>query len=100
MKKEIFVQSNQVIIKLYDEFYVEDASSLRESMLPYFEKNYTDYVVDLTNLKYIDSSGLGVLIAIHKKAKANNGNVIIKGMNGAVKELFELTRLTKVFDTQ
>ncbi|MFE8700612.1 STAS domain-containing protein [Cytobacillus sp. FJAT-54145] len=100
MKKEISVQDNQVIVRLSDSIYVEEASTLRDSVLSYIDKGYSNFLLDLTNLRYIDSSGLGVLIAIQKRTAQQNGTLVIKGLNGAVKELFELTRLTQVFDIQ
>ena len=57
-------------------------------------------LLDLEKVDYIDSSGLGVLVAINKRTLQNRGKLIIKGINGLVKELFELTRLTKVFEIQ
>lgn len=51
-------------------------------------------------MDYIDSSGLGVLVAIQKKALPRKGNVTLVGASGIVKELFELTRLNHVFSMQ
>ena len=59
-----------------------------------------NFLLDLEKVDYIDSSGLGVLVAINKRTLQNRGKLIIKGINGLVKELFELTRLTKVFEIQ
>ena len=55
---------------------------------------------ELEGVDYIDSSGLGTLVAIQKQALQHSGGVTLKGIHGLVKDLFELTRLNKVFDIQ
>lgn len=90
--------NGQVTAVLSGGLYVEDAIALREKLIAYFDQGFTRYVVDLSRVDYIDSSGLGVLVAIQKRALQKGGGVSIKGINGTVKEIFDLTRLTKVFD--
>ena len=63
-------------------------------------KGHKTFIIDLGGVDYIDSSGLGTLVAIHKRALQNGGSVVIKGLHGLVKDLFELTRLDKVFEIQ
>jgi len=98
MTFQINAQTDQVFVTLSKEVYVEQASSIREALLPYLEKGHKNFTLDVSGLSYIDSSGLGVLIGIQKRAITNGGKVIIKGLKGQVKELFELTRLTKIFE--
>ncbi|MCX7781072.1 MAG: STAS domain-containing protein [Negativicutes bacterium] len=100
MKQEFNVINGQVNVGLAGSLYVEEAAILRERLLEYIHSGHRDFVVDMKGVDYIDSSGLGVLVAIQKRALQNGGRVIIKGLQGTVKELFEMTRLTKVFDIQ
>ena len=100
MIQEITVTDNHVVVNLSGSIYVEEAVQIRESLIGYIEKGHKTFVVDLGNVDYIDSSGLGTLVAIQKRALQNGGSVIIKNLKGLVKDLFELTRLTKVFEIQ
>ena len=100
MIQEITVTDNHVFVNLSGSIYVEEAAQIRESLIGYIEKGHKTFVVDLGNVDYIDSSGLGTLVAIQKRALQNGGSVIIKNLKGLVKDLFELTRLTKVFEIQ
>lgn len=100
MIQEITVTDNHVVVNLSGSIYVEEAAQIRESLIGYIEKGNKTFVVDLGNVDYIDSSGLGTLVAIQKRALQNGGSVIIKNLKGLVKDLFELTRLTKVFEIQ
>lgn len=100
MIQEITVTDNHVLVNLSGSIYVEEAAQIRESLIGYIEKGHKIFVVDLGSVDYIDSSGLGTLVAIQKRALQNGGSVIIRNLQGLVKDLFELTRLTKVFEIQ
>ncbi len=54
-------------------------------------------VLDLSDLKYINSSGLNVLINILTKARKNGGEAVVASVSPKVKELFVITKLNTVF---
>lgn len=97
MKQDFRVEDGTVVVKLSGSMYVEDAAVLRERLLEFSGKDYSRFVIDMSLVDYIDSSGLGVLVAIQKRALQKSGEVTIAGLQGIVRELFELTRLNKVF---
>lgn len=98
MRQEINVVNNQVIVNLTGSMFVEEAAILRKQLLSYHEAGYKEFCINLSAVDYIDSSGLGVLVGAHKRALESGGSVIVTGLTGTVQKLFELTRLTKVFD--
>jgi len=89
-----------VTVALVGNLYVESVAKLREGCLKYIEQGKIHFVFDMHKLEYIDSSGLGVLITVQKRVRSRGGNVAIRGLKGIVRELFELTRLDKVFDIE
>lgn len=97
MIQDVTVANGQVLVDLSGKIYVEEAATLRQNLIDYIEKGHKQFVINMGNVEYIDSSGLGVLVAIQKRALQHGGGVTIKDLSGIVKELFELTRLTKVF---
>lgn len=100
MTSNIVVTNEQIIMTINGSVYVEEAALIREQLVDYLDKGYKYFVINMGNVDYIDSSGLGVLVGIQKRAIKNGGNVRIKDIKGIVKELFELTRLIKVFVTE
>lgn len=94
------INDGQVIVNLSGKMYVEEATILREKLLSFMEKGHKQFVIKIAHVDYIDSSGLGVLVAIQKRALQMKGGVMIVGATGIVKELFELTRLNKIFEMQ
>lgn len=54
------------------------------------------YVLDLSRVSFIDSTGLGAIVAC-LKAVTGNGTLVLAGVHGAAQDLFKLTRLNSVF---
>ncbi len=50
-------------------------------------------VLNLANVTYMSSAGLGVLIALHKKMQAAGGQLVLRDLRPAVRELMAITRL-------
>lgn len=98
MKVNITVIDNKVVIKLEGSLYVEDALLLRTKALSYFQEGHNNFLIDLSQVDYIDSSGLGALVALQKRALEHHGSLKLHGLTGVVQELFELTRLNKIFE--
>lgn len=98
LQQIVNVSDNRVVVNLAGSMYVEDSAELREQLLDYITQGYCTFVIEMGNLDYIDSSGLGVLVAINKRALKMGGRMILVGLKGVVKELFELTRLDRVFE--
>lgn len=54
-------------------------------------------LVDLQDITFMDSSGLGALVSVLKSIRNSNGEMVICGANDQVQMLFELTSMTKIF---
>ena len=100
MIQDITVLENQVLVSLTGSIYVEEAAHLRERLLDHIDKGYKTFIIDLGGVDYIDTSGLGAIISLKKRTLQNDGNVVIKGLHGKVKDLFQLTQVYKVFEIQ
>lgn len=55
-------------------------------------------VMDLTDLEFMDSAGVGLLIGFNKTALEKDKSMALRGVGGAVKELVELFQLDTVFE--
>ena len=55
-------------------------------------------VLDLTDVSYLDSSGLGALVGLLLSAKSQNCQLKLINLNQRLKELFSLTRMASVFE--
>lgn len=59
--------------------------------------NFESLIMDFTDLEYISSAGLRVLIATQKKLKADDIPFVIKNVNDAVGEIFRMSGFDKLF---
>jgi anti-sigma B factor antagonist len=55
-------------------------------------------VLDLTDVSYLDSSGLGAIVGVYLSAKRQNCQLKLINLNQRLKELFRLTKLASIFE--
>ena len=86
------------ILYLNGEIDVVCAPDLKNNILRLLNDGQTNLYIDLSNVTYIDSSGLGILIMSVRHAAPQGGKVVLIGVKTQVKQIFELTRLDRYFD--
>jgi len=74
------------------------ASSLKEELIKVLSEPNVKFTLNLENIKYIDSSGIGVLISALKTARQNNNFFYLSNVNKDIMNLFCIMKLDKVFD--
>jgi len=76
-----------------------DASNVRDfrEAMQKLMKSQTKIVLDMSALKFVDSSGLGALIACLRDANGHKGDFRLCAMSNSVRALFELMRMHRVF---
>ncbi len=92
-------QDNVVLMQIKEErLDAHNADELKQELGRLFEAGRTNVVVDLKEVRFIDSSGLGALVSGFKNASARQADLKLSGMQSQVRSMFELTRLHRVFD--
>jgi anti-sigma B factor antagonist len=81
------------------EIDVYTAPQLREKLLPLCATEQT-VSVDLSQVKYIDSTGLGVLIGAYKAQRSAGGKLVLSGINARLRRLFRITGLDEVMEIE
>lgn len=56
------------------------------------------FVIDLSGVRFLDSSGLAALVRLYKRVRIGEGDVRLAAVPPAVMPVLELTRLSQVFD--
>ncbi|PYZ92121.1 anti-anti-sigma factor [Salipaludibacillus keqinensis] len=85
---------------LSGEVDVYTATKLKETLNPIAEQKNSDLVVDLSEVNYIDSTGLGIFIGVLKATEKSGSTLKLTGLNDRVKRLFEITGLNEVIDIE
>jgi anti-sigma B factor antagonist len=88
---------NVVILDLTGRLWILDLP-LRDLMNGLLTDGKRHFVLNLSAVDYIDSSGLGQLISIWTSIKNKNGHMTILNPNKRVHRLFDITRLHTIFE--
>ncbi len=82
-----------------DRATLNEADELKSALSIKMEEGYKNIIIDLSACDFIDSTFLGVLVNTLKKVAKVGGDLKLVGFRPAVRSMFELTRLFRVFDT-
>ena len=84
-------------LRISGELDALSAPELRPLLDELVETNRRDVTVDLSGLRLIDSSGVGALVSLYKRIRANSGAVRFVGVTAQPLVIFQLLRLDSVF---
>ncbi len=76
----------------------DDSKSFRERVKALVHAGKKKIVLDLTNLNYIDSSGIATLVASCHIARSKGATLKLASVGPKVNEVLTMTKLTPVFD--
>lgn len=74
-----------------------NATEFKRDMAPVLD-SHLELVLDLSRLRFVDSSGLGAFISCLRRLNAKGGDLKLCGMSKQVRGVFELVRMHRVFD--
>ena len=80
-----------------EELDAGNVSEFKRDVAPVLEA-HAKLVLDLSRLRFVDSSGLGAFISCLRKVNARGGDLKLCGMSKPVRAVFELVRMHRVFD--
>jgi len=80
-----------------EELDASNAADFKRDVGPVLEAN-TKLVLDLSRLRFVDSSGLGAFISCLRKLNAKGGDLKLCGMSKQVRAVFELVRMHRIFE--
>jgi len=76
----------------------EGSSALRDTLRGLVGKDQKKILLNLSDVSYIDSSGIGELVSGFTTVTNNGGQLKLLGLNKRVKDLLQITKLYTVFD--
>ncbi len=86
------------LIDLEGEIDVYTAPDLKQQIINLLDSGVRHVIVNLTNVEYLDSTALGVLIGGLKRLRERDGTLDLICPNPRIKRIFEITGLDKIFD--
>jgi anti-sigma B factor antagonist len=88
---------SQVIVEVRGEVDVHSAPQLRDRLTEVIDSGQKSVVVDLTRLSFIDSTGLGALVAVLNHAKGTDAALRVACSSERLLKVFRITGLDSVF---
>lgn len=74
------------------------AEAFRQEVDAALDDGADTLLIDLANISFVDSSGLGILVVVLKKVRASQKKMYVCSINDQVRMLFELTSMDRVFE--
>ncbi len=85
------------IVELAGEIDVYTSPKVKDALGELIDRGVYNLVIDLEKVRYIDSTGLGVLIGGLKRVREHGGTVNLVCTNPQIKKIFDITGLVKIF---
>lgn len=85
------------VVRVEGQLVVGNRNELKELVQRLLDGGERKLVIDFSSTGYIDSSGLGALVGLNKKARELGGELRLAGLNDDLRSLFELTKLDTLF---
>ncbi|MEA1883390.1 MAG: STAS domain-containing protein [Thermotogota bacterium] len=88
-----------MVIDMNGELDMSNAIGFKNQVINEFvSKGELNIALNFESMEYIDSSGLGVIVSLHKRCKLNGGRLAICSLNETLMRLFKLTSLDKALN--
>jgi len=89
---------NVTVFRLKGRLDASSSKQIKENVKTQLEAGVKDLIFDMKGVDFIDSTGLGSLVAALRSVNKEGGEIKISGLQERVRVIFELTRLHRIFD--
>lgn len=93
-------EENTHYLQLKGEVDAYTAPELQAKILHVTAMEGNKVIVDLSNVEYMDSTGLGVFVGALKSAKKHNSCLVLKNLTKRIHRLFKITGLEEIIPIQ
>jgi len=97
VKVKVEKVKDTLILRLKGEFDMLTADEFRSAVDNYFDgEKVKNLILDISKVSFMDSSGLGAILARYKKIRQLKGSMVIVGAKPQVKKVLELSGIMKI----
>ncbi|TYR82527.1 anti-sigma F factor antagonist [Priestia megaterium] len=94
---ELELKQNVLLVRLSGELDHHTADHLRTKITDTLEQEpITHLILNLENLSFMDSSGLGVILGRYKQVRNSGGEMVVCAVSPAIERLFDMSGLFKI----
>lgn len=97
MEVKLLGEKRAILVKIDGELDHHIANTLRETVDTKIRcTNAVHVIFDFTNVGFMDSSGIGMIMGRYRTAKTLGGHVIVYGLNAQIKRIVEMSGINKI----
>ena len=85
------------VLELRGDIDLNEKPKVAAQLEPLIERQITGIVIDLSQVPYVDSSGLAIFIDALQRVQQYGGKLALAGLQDNVRLVFQISRLDKVF---
>ncbi len=89
-----------IVLSLSGKLLGKDTALLEEAIGTALQTGHRDVVLDLTELTYIDSSGIGEIVTCHNIVTGKKGTLKLQNIPKRIRDRLAVTHLLSVFDDE
>jgi anti-sigma B factor antagonist len=87
-----------VIVDCYGKIVMGEETALLRQQVKDLLSQSRQIVLNLADVNYIDSSGLGTLVGLYSSARSVGGDIKLAALTGRVKDVLQITKLGSIFE--
>lgn len=93
------LNTNQhIVIQPQSRLDEQSGKVLIQQMMSLIQDHHQVWIIDMTDVSFIDSAGLGVLVSALKSARNRGCQLVLCNLSASAKLLLEITQLDRVFE--
>lgn len=96
MRVETQIQHGVCVIRLRGRFVTGSDAAFVSARKSLQENGIAKAVVDLSEVPYIDSTGLAFIVDLHKWLESRGGQLVLSGATDRVRDVLDLTHIARI----
>ena len=98
MSVKLESKNGLMVCNIRGEIDINSSPSIKKAFDNLISKKTPKVVINLSQVTYVDSSGLATLVEILKNMRPYGGRMRLTNLSSKIKSLFEITKLEKLFE--
>lgn len=97
MELRQIISEDRLLLYIHGNITYDDKDHFRKLVKYFFEIKVSNLTIDCSDLSYIDSNGLGLLLLLHEELDKKGFAINVCNLSGRAEQLFQCSGLKKIF---
>ncbi len=96
MKADIQNDNGIVLVKIHENFDIVSLSNLKTELFNFTQDTYKKVILDLSNVKFLDSTAIGIIVKTALQAQENSVKLAVVNLDENIYKLFTMSNLHRI----